>query len=210
MRRRIGQSTLLIIARNARNAHAASINVSLYPSKQDQSLPIPHTATVTLEISAAYQKRKPIEGKNQRVSAPQNKYDPQQIIPKSQYREDYPKKKNKSGLYSKGEAMPNNLKLGGPSFNSTTYNQSFTPKNSVPPKQIKNPENLSNSQMRMNTASSYQGAYKWNNRKPPARQQPIIRSNNLKTEPQPFTGTSSYAHDFTVQVITKKQWHYLK
>ena len=59
--------------------------------------------------------------------------------------------------------------------------------------------------MRMNTTSNYNSAYKWNNRKPNERAQPIVRANNLKTEPLSFTGASTYAHDFTTVVKAKPQ-----
>lgn len=129
----------------------------------------------------AYQKRAPLDEQNSRVKAPANDFHPNQLVQKSEYREEYYRKKNKPEQQERGGPMPNNMSLGGPTFAETTYGQSYTPKHSPPPKQIKNPENLGNSRMRMNATSSYKEAFKWNDRKHKPREQPIIRSNNLKT-----------------------------
>lgn len=55
----------------------------------------------------------------------------------------------------------------------------------------------------MKTASNYKDTYSWNNRKPRNREEPIIRGNNLKVESQPFTGASSYSHDFNANLKSK-------
>ena len=48
----------------------------------------------------------------------------------------------------------------------------------------------------MTVSSSYNDSFKWNNRKPAAREEPVKRKDNIKSSHQPFSGTSSYANDF--------------
>lgn len=70
---------------------------------------------------------------HKKLDIPYNLYHPKQFIEKSEYQEEYYRKKAKQEKVVRAEKKEDNLEIGGPALASTTYNNSYTPKYVPPP-----------------------------------------------------------------------------
>lgn len=142
-------------------------------------------------------KKRPLYLSTKKEDVKYQTYQPRQIISKSQYKTEYVDKV-KDTTKPKLEIHHDNIETGGPTFNTTTYQNSFPGSTEgSPARQIKNPETLGCTPgARLITISCYRDTYKWHLKQDIKRQKPIKHSDNLKTEISMFTAKSRYSTDF--------------
>ena len=85
-----------------------------------------------------YNKKKPLSHSTSKRDPTYQTYQPRQIISKSHYKTEYIDK-IKEAPKSNLEIHHDNIETGGPTFNLTTYQNSYASTEGSPARQIKNP-----------------------------------------------------------------------
>jgi hypothetical protein len=136
-------------------------------------------------------------GTEGKLVIPVDPYHPKQFVKKSEYREEYTKKKSKPEIPIRIHpgSHPDSLEIPNCApFPNSTYQDSYLPYAEKPPLQMKNQENIGMPASRMLGTSNYRDHFKWKSQRGVKREQPLKPDNNLAVGNQGiiFNGKSCY------------------